>query len=287
MDSVIKKQALAEKRLFNILGINYFTSTDKEVSSYVSSQLEGIKTNAFMAHGSFSIQQVIGLSADNITLFGEEYWQKILNILSHTKCYTTYSGGLRYACHIVYNVDDKSKKVIPDSGFVDHYKVPQTINELAPIFLAHEHIHALKETNYLEYQDGQRVGDVIPLFYELVDAKEGYADIYQIWLNARLFLLSDLKKQYDNVRLMMKNDFKNKDIYKVIAMRTGQYLNSFYYALLLYRMYLDDKDLIIGFVKKVLDHEMTTLELLNVLGIYGANNKKIFEEELNTLKKSL
>lgn len=34
--------------------------------------------------------------------------------------------------------------------------------------LAHEHIHALKETNYAEYVDGFIVGDVITMLYEFI-----------------------------------------------------------------------------------------------------------------------
>ena len=287
MDSVVKKQIIEEKRALNILGVRLFAKTDKDVSNYVSAKLIGIKARGDLAQRSYSLQQVIGQSINDVTLFGEEYFKRLMNILGKTKCYVAFSGNLRYACHVVYNVDDEHKEVIRDSGVVDHYKLPQVISELGPIFLGHEHIHALKETNYLEYQDSLRVGDVIPLFYELVQVKENYQGIYQIWLNARFYLLNDLKKQYDNACLMANRDFKNKDIYKLMYMRTGQYLNSFYYAVLLYRRYLDDKDLIIGLVNKVLNQQMTTLELLKSLGLYGIDNNLKFEKELNNLKKSL
>lgn len=149
MDRVVKKQVIEEKRALNILGVRLFAKTDKDVSNYVSAKLIGIKARGDLSQRSYSLQQVIGQSINDVTLFGEKYFKRLINILGKTKCYVAYSGNLRYACHVIYNIDDEHKEVIRDSGVVDHYKLPQVISELGPIFLGHEHIHALKETNYL------------------------------------------------------------------------------------------------------------------------------------------
>ncbi len=287
MNSMMKQQLLQQKRTLDILGVNYFTGTDNEISGYVASRLNGYKTNGYMATKTYQLQQALDLSVNDIMLFGEDYFTKVAEITESTQCVPAYNGSLNYACHVIYSFDDEKQEVITDSGIVHHYKTPIHISELAPIFLGHEHIHALKETNYQEYINAQRVGDVIPLFYELVITKRNYQEIYKKWLNARMFLMNDLKRQYTAARQISKNEFRDKDLYKVLAMRTGQYLNSFYYALILYHMYLDDENLILELVRKVLNHEMTTLDLLNTLGIYGKNNKKVFEKELDNLKMSL
>ncbi len=287
MDSVMKQKLVQEKKAFDALGFNCFTDTDKTVSSYVASRLVDYNANASMADRTYQLSQAIDLSSDDLMLFGEDYATKVKDIARRTKCIVAYTDDLLYSCQITYNYDAKKKEVVTNSGVVQHYKVPMHISELAPIFLGHEHIHSIKETNYQEYINARRVGDVIPLFYEFVIAKKNYQEIYKTWLNARMYLMSDSKKKYTRVRQIMKKEFKDKDLYKIIATRTGQYLNSFYYALILYHMYLADEKLIMGLVKKVLNHEMTTIELLNTLGIYGPNHKTMFEEELNSLKKSL
>ena len=287
MDSVKKQQLLREKRTFDFLGIKLFTGTDNEVTSFVANKLIGYKANANMALKTYQLQSALDLSYGDIKIFGEDYATKIASLIKATDCVPYFSGHLSYTSYIIYSVDEKSQKVIPESGAVHHYKVPMRISELAPIFLGHEHIHSLKETNYPEYINGQRIGDVIPLFYELVIAKKNYPEIYKIWLNARMYLMSDLKRQYMTARQMAKNEFREKDLYKLYATRTGQYLNSFYYALILYHIYLEDQNLVLGLIRKVLNHEITTLDMLNTLGIYGTSNKDIFEEELDKIKKSL
>ncbi len=287
MNSVIKEQVLREKRSFDALGLKYFSSIDTEVTGFVSCQLMGIKTKANVARRTISFQQAISTSAKDITIFGDEYLNRILEVFNHAKYMVAYPGNLSFACNVTFMVDPETKKVQTNSGKVEHYKLPQQITELAPMFLGHEHLHALKETNYQEYVNSQRLADVIPLFYELVMANGKYQDIYDIWLNSRMYLLCDLQNQYNIARKLMKNNGSERDMYKIIAVKNGEYLNSFYYALILYNMYLNDKKLIISLIKKVLNHEMTTIQLLNTLGIYGIDSHQIFEDELNKLKKNL
>lgn len=79
----------------------------------------------------------------------------------------------------------------------------------------------------------------------------------------------------------------DKDLYKVIQSRSGEYLNSFYYALVLFNMYKDNPKMILELVRKVLNKEMSTLDLLVNLGLYHKNSDYIFNEELGKIRKVL
>ena len=76
-----------------------------------------------------------------------------------------------------------------------------------------------------------------------------------------------------------------KVVYEYARTKIGCYLNSFYYALILYHMYKETPNKIMNLVYKVLMNEMTTLELLQQLGIYGDIRGEVFEKELRNVKK--
>ena len=101
-----------------------------------------------------------------------------------------------------------------------------------------------------------------------------------------LFLKHELK-QYQEVTQCMKNNMRNKDLYRVMQSCSGQYLNSFYYSLILYHMYQEQPKEVLNMVSKVLKRESTTLHLLNYFHIYHLNDNTIFDEEIKKVKKLL
>lgn len=64
-------------------------------------------------------------------------------------------------------------------------------------------------------------------------------------------------------------------------------MNSFYYSLLLYNLYKKEPKIVLELVNKVLNHEMTTRGMLEKLGLLYSNEKDIFEEEFNAIRKVL
>ena len=59
------------------------------------------------------------------------------------------------------------------------------------ISLGHEHCHALKETNYNEHKNQLTLGEVIPIFYELINYENNF--LKQKCLEYRLFCLKEQK----------------------------------------------------------------------------------------------
>jgi len=74
-------------------------------------------------------------------------------------------------------------------------------------------------------------------------------------------------------------------IYEFVRSRLGCYLNSFYYAVILYKMYKETPKKILDLVTKVLKHEMTTLQMLESLGLYGDIRGEIFEKEMKNIRR--
>ena len=286
MNSLVKEQLINEKNIFKTLKIKYLTSSEVQNANYVAHLLEGINPHPF-ALKPLTLAKVFDQSLNDIQLFGADIALTLGEIIDNTNCVIAYHSTAMYTCHVTYQVDEQTNQITNQHGNVKLYKLSDTYNALSPIFLAHEHLHALKETNYQEYVDCQRVGDVIPLFYEMVKVHSTYQDLYQAWLNQRMQFLVESKELYQNARESMKSSGKTRDLYKLLATKSGQYLNSFYYAIILFHIYQTNPTLVLTLIEKVLKHELTTFEMLNSLNIYNQNNQPIAAEELALMKKSL
>lgn len=285
MNSQMKEETKQVKKVFELLGIKYIDYRDKKIINYVSKMLNTVNTGADISVGTIDYNTAIAGSLENLKVLGMEPYIKVSSFISTIPFLPIHPVSYGYSCHISYNLIDETLEVDKSSGTVVNYKVPQKPDIMAPLHIGHEHIHVLKETNYEEYIDSQILGDVIPMFYELLMCDK-YEDMKKLIMSFRLFSLKEDKKHYDNAINQMKKR-ELKDLYKVIATRSGQYLNSFYYSLLLYNLYKNDSKRVLELVNRVLNHEMTTREMLEELGILYSSNTRVFEEELRIIKKVL
>lgn len=286
MNSLVKEQLINEKNIFKTLRINYLTDSEIQNANFVAHHLEGINPHP-IALAPQTLDDVFDQSFSDIQLLGDDIAFTLGEILDNTNCVIAYHSTAMYTCHITYQVDEQTKKITNYNGNVKLYKLSDNYDELSPLFLGHEHLHALKETNYQEYVDCQRVGDVIPLFYEMVKAYSTYQDLYQAWLNQRIQFLIESKELYQNARESMKSCGKTRDLYKLLATKSGQYLNSFYYAIILFNIYQTNPNSVLTLIEKVLKHELTTMEMLSFFNIYNPNNQQIVGDEIALMKKAL
>lgn len=187
-----------------------------------------------------------------------------------------FNDFLTYKTHINYSFNPEVNQVVKNSGYVDHYKTPKLYDEVSPLWIAHENIHALKETNYDEYVDVQILGDVIPMFLELVMSNQANNETTSTLLQNRLFLL---KNEYTATKEMKKHLPKN--LYDIYATRAMQYLNSFNYALQLYQIYRSDKENVISKIKEVLVGQSTTRNMLAEFGLLNECDKEKIQYEMN------
>ena len=157
-------------------------------------------------------------------------------------------------------------KLRNNTGKVGVYKAPTKYDEISPLWIAHEHIHALKDINYKEYKDVNVYGDVISLFLDLLMSDQVNHKFAEAYLRNRLYLLKEEYISTKHIESMFSKDYEYGDLYPIYATTSMQYLNSLYYAMKLYELYLDRVD-VIPYINSVLHGTKTTREILKELGI--------------------
>ena len=284
MNSRTREELKQQKRIFEIMGFNYIDFNDKRIINYVAKSLKNVETGAYVSFGSVSYEAAVAGGLENLKVLGMELYFKTSRFISVVPLMPVHPLSNGFACHVTYSVDDETYEVDKDSGTINHYKIPKNPDIMAPLHMGHEHIHALKETNYDEYIDGQVFGDIIPMLYEFIVA-ETYPELRKEVYRFRLYSLKEDFKHYDNAINQMMKSKTDKDLYKIIATRSGQYLNSYYYATILFNIYKNDSKMILELVNKVLNHEMTTRDMLESLGLLHKDNNVIFDSEFEEIKK--
>lgn len=283
MNARTREEYKHQKRIFDLLGFNYIDYLDKRVINYVAKTLKSINTGAYVGFGTISYTDALAGSIENVKVFGTDVASRVSSLTSSLVLQKVSPVSNGYTCNITYSLDDKTMEVDTSSGTVDHYKVPIKPDVMASFHLGHEHIHALKETNYLEYIDGFVLGDVITMLYEFILADK-YPELKKEIYRFRLSSLKEDYTHYENAVTQMKKSKDDKDLYKIIATRSGEYLNSYYYACILFNMYKSSPLLVLDIVNKVLNHEMTTRDMLKMLGLLHQDKNSIFDSEFNLVK---
>lgn len=141
--------------------------------------------------------------------------------------------------------------------------VPRVFNTSSIYFMVHEIAHMLKEDNPAECKGIYTDIEVIPMLLELISAKlKGNNDVFKI----RESLMVDAAYNFKR----LQEDFDNGLISsnEMIAFNTlfnhnACYLNSFYYTLRLFSMYLDSPTYVLGIIDDVLNHRLTTRDVIN------------------------
>lgn len=169
---------------------------------------------------------------------------------------------------ISFNMFSEKKR---KKGHVEEIKVPNETSELSPIWIGHELIHSLKDTNYNEYILIDIASEVLPIFYEVLVSHTLFSVLHDKWKSYRLSFLLNHKEIYQK----LENECKKDNRYEFIRYQYGQYLTSYYYALNLFHLYKQNPKLITKYINKVLTHKITTLDLLNKFDIYDISKEHI------------
>lgn len=164
--------------------------------------------------------------------------------------------------------------------------VPTKFRKTSSVFMAHELIHMLKERNELECRDMINYGEVLPMLIELIIAfsyeYENTENILgkrseSIKISARCF--KELFEEYKS------NTMLGTDKATLAALdESGSYVNSFYYTLALFSLYLRDSDYMLNMISNVLNCRMTTRDLIT----YTVHNSyDLYQDGLSKFNSSL
>ena len=145
--------------------------------------------------------------------------------------------------------------------------VPENMKKTSSVFMAHEITHMLKERNELECKDLTNFGEVIPMLMELIIAySHEYEDTESIF-GKRSEIIKCSAKSFKELYAEYKNNATlsvDKEM-KTAMTESGLYVNSFYYTLALFSFYLKDSRYILSLIAEVLNCNMTTRDLINLV----------------------
>lgn len=162
--------------------------------------------------------------------------------------------------------------------------VPRKFNVSSIYFMVHEIAHMLKEDNYLECKGIYTDIEVIPILLELISAHvRGDNNVFRL----RELLMLDVAYNYKKLQEDLDNNLISKD--DMLAFNTffghnASYLNSFYYALRLFGMYLEAPKYVLGIIDDVLNHRLTTRDVIHN---YLSNDDYTYETGIDQFRSKL
>lgn len=148
------------------------------------------------------------------------------------------------------------------------------LDTLSYVYLGHEIIHLLKETNLKEYKNHLQYSEVLPMLYEFIQMKYKKSSIKRNIVSRRILFLSEMNQDIIKAKNLIENKF-DFEIYKLLDYT---YFISFYYTILLYELYSKYPQTILKEFKNVLLHKKTTQELLEYFDIYNKYKTTEFDK---------
>lgn len=147
--------------------------------------------------------------------------------------------------------------------------IPRALADYSSPFLCHEIGHSIKNLNPEENRTIKTLEEVIPILIELITAYET-CDIYtfkNVCSNRLDFMITNSCRFINSYNMIRSKDIdsEEKKLYRFDLELNACYLNSFYYVMSLFNLYLKDNILVLEYVAKVLNGEMTTKEMIKSL----------------------
>lgn len=167
--------------------------------------------------------------------------------------------------------------------------VPSAVNATSSIFLTHEVSHALKETNPQECKLIYNLNEMIPMLIELIAGYVRGSAVFKEVVLSRFRLLYGEAVFFKKVMGEIKKCSSGKiPAYLYSALGNSLvYLNSFYYTVALFHVYLSYPEYIVSFIDQVLNQEMSSADVLHacVCSDLVSSYEEEFRQGLETIQK--
>lgn len=267
-------EILAKNNMNRVLDHNLEmpSKKDYEIISFIKNIIESYKyyeVDNFMP----SIYFIeINKAIDNIGYYyKDEVKLKLLNILCDLKV-------------------EKSEDKMYSSGFGNNRPellvVPKKLNSLSYIYIAHELLHLLKDSNNNEYKNLYLYSEVLPIFEEMklgLNEKNKRKARYAIY--ERIANLKDITKRLNETdNIVIEGDY----LKEYFNLSGNVYYLSYYYSVLLLDLYDKYKNDINIDISKVLLSEQTTKDILEKYELLKDFNPFTFSNaSKNLIKKCI
>lgn len=164
--------------------------------------------------------------------------------------------------------------------------VPEEFRKTSSVFMSHELVHMLKERNELECRDLVNYGEVLPMLIELIIAYSHEFENTENILGRRSQFIKVASRNFKELYSEIKSnaDLSNDKVMSAALDEAGSYVNSFYYTLALFSLYLQDSRYILSMIADVLNCRMTTRDLIT----YTVHNSyDLYQDGLEKFNNSL
>ena len=165
-----------------------------------------------------------------------------------------------------------------------YIEVPRKFTSTSIHFMAHEIAHILKESNPYECMGVHTDLEVIPILIEMISAhNSGDNNVFKKRELIMLDIASSFKKLHQD---RINNEISDEDMlaFNTCYRQNILYLNSFYYSLKLFCMYLDDPNFILSIIDEVFNQKLTTSDIINY---YCNNDSYSLQDGLNEFRNKL
>lgn len=157
-------------------------------------------------------------------------------------------------------IDDTGARLCKKPVYIE---VPRRFTSSSIHFMTHEIAHILKESNPNECMGIHTDLEVIPILLEMISAhNKGDDNVFKKRELIMLNIASDFKKLHQdkvNNAISLEEQLAFDTCYRQNIL----YLNSFYYSLRLFSMYLEDPEFILSLIDDVLSQRLTTSEVIS------------------------
>lgn len=287
------KRNIIEKEAHDRFRGYYLFDEDLEICKYMLDRVPYINVKSVITGDVISLNELKDISLEEMAIFGNDIYLRLKDIVSNTPISLEEDYFLKY--RTVFGFDINNGDVNVRKVTFDKYCISRDTYDLSIFLLCHEHIHALKDTNYYECIDTLR--EVLPLFYELI-VFDPDDKLSVEMIRVRMSWLLSNRNEYNIYNNLMKNKilmpglsntfedcFARGGLYDYFRLKVGMYLSGFYYAMILYNLFKETPKKILDLVSKVLRKEITTFDMLYALDIYGDIRGDVFEREFSNIKR--
>lgn len=141
--------------------------------------------------------------------------------------------------------------------------VPNTLTEASSVFMSHEVMHILKERNPEECRNINTLSEMIPMLIELIVAFNSDTKKLKEIIYERLTLLDYEAINFISIMKRLQSTDENKKraliahLYSSVA-----YLNSFYYTLAMFSLYIKDSDYVLCMLNDSVSGNLSTQDII-------------------------
>ncbi len=274
------EQILKDRKPYFKAGMKFASEECFQRASFIASLLnDDYKIDSFLRT---TTEQAMEGALEYLTLFNDnDLLTRLLEITKGVPIYYS-SNPVDYSTGIIWSDIKKDKCLTNKTGRISEFTFSEISTDMSRVFIGHEMIHAFKDTFGREIIDHYITGEVLPMFFELAILEKEDPLFAKKHHSYRLAMLKE-DKQYLDLLITAKY---SKKVYQIAVSEACEYLNAFYFSLLLYNAYKMNRDLVIYEVLSVLYQEKTTWDILGYLGILTNNQEKtIVKEEFKAIRK--